>query len=51
MNKIKILIVEGDEVQIEILENYLCDNNDINIKHITTETYKKYLTKLLRNLG
>jgi len=52
MNKIKILIVEGDEVQIEILENYLCDNNDINIKHITAETYKKYLIiNLLHNLG
>lgn len=52
MNKIKILIVEGDEIQIKILENYLDKNNNIEIKHITIDNYKnKIIADLLHNLG
>lgn len=52
MNKIRILVVEGDEVQIKILENYLNKNNNIEIKQITEDYYKKNVIKdLLHNLG
>ena len=52
MNKIRILVVEGDEVQIKILENYLNENKNIEIKQITQEYYKKNIIKdLLHNLG
>lgn len=52
MNKIRILVVEGDEFQIKILENYLNENNNIEIKQITQEYYKKNIIKdLLHNLG
>ena len=52
MNKIRILVVEGDEFQIKILENYLNENKNIEIKQITQEYYKKNIIKdLLHNLG
>ncbi len=52
MNKIKILIVEGDEVQIKILENYLDKKNNIEIKHITIDNFQnKMIIDLLHNLG
>lgn len=52
MNKIKILIVEGDEIQIREFEEYLADNNNIEIKHIAIDIYKKeVIIKLLHNLG
>lgn len=52
MNKLKILIVEGDEVQIRKFVNYLDDNKNIEIKYLTIDTYKKKtITNLLHNLG
>ena len=52
MNKIRILVVEGNEFQIKILENYLNENKNIEIKQITQEYYKKNIIKdLLHNLG
>ena len=52
MNKIRILVVEGDEFQIKILEKYLNEKKNIEIKQITQEYYKKNIIKdLLHNLG
>ena len=50
MNKV-IIIVEGDEVEIEKLKYYL-NNRNIKVKHKTNEIYKKsVVTSLLHNLG
>lgn len=52
MDKIRIFIVEGDEFQIKILEDYLCENDNIEIKRISSNTNKKnIITDLLHNLG